>query len=159
MDEWDQVFQDVFLGPLHFLEFVINRMQISTSPVKRVAIVSGVSSKQVLSHYSMNNVIRSAWVAQAKTLAFALGKDKIHINTLSIGGLHTPAYSSRIKKKAADAGVSFEDQMIIETRNVPLRKYATINEPVEALSGLLSSFTEHMTGVNFPFEGGYFPQY
>jgi len=39
----------------------------------------------------MNNVVRSAWAAQAKTLAFA---------TLSIGGLLTPAYTTGIETKA-----------------------------------------------------------
>jgi len=39
----------------------------------------------------MNNVVRSAWAAQVKTLAFV---------TLSIGGLLTPAYTTGIETKA-----------------------------------------------------------
>lgn len=158
-NDWLEVFQNVFLGPLNYLEHSVKQIRKSESEYKRIAVISGISSKQVLSHYSMNNVIRTAWAAQAKTLAFSLGQEGIHINTLSIGGLFTPAYKNRIQGKAADAGISFEEQMTLETENVPLRKYATIDETVHALIGILSGFTDHMTGVNFPFEGGYFPQY
>lgn len=159
LEDWEEVFFRVFLGPLSFLEHAITRVRLTESKYKRVAILSGISSKQVLSHYSLNNVIRSAWAAQAKTLAFSLGPEKIHINSLSIGGLHTPAYESRIHEKASESGISFDEQMRIETKNVPLGKYASIEETVEAVVGLLSGFTGHMTGVNFPFEGGYFQQY
>ena len=46
-------------------------------------VVSGLSSAQVLGHYATSNVIRCAWLTEAKTLAFALGARGIHVKTLS----------------------------------------------------------------------------
>jgi|GEM_PF-766625 len=158
-EDWNSIFQATFLGPLRFLEFSVESIRQCESEIKRIAIISGISSKQVLSHYSMNNAIRSAWAAQAKTLAFALGPESIHVNTLSIGGALTPVYRSQIVKKAKNAGITLERQLELETANIPLRKYATIDEIVNGLMGLLSGFTDYMTGVNFPFEGGYLAHY
>jgi 3-oxoacyl-[acyl-carrier protein] reductase len=42
----------------------------------------GISLAQVLGHYAPTNVIRCAWLAEAKTLAFALGERGIYINTV-----------------------------------------------------------------------------
>jgi 3-oxoacyl-[acyl-carrier protein] reductase len=51
-------------------------------------------------------VLRSAWLAEAKTLAFALGPRGIHVNTLSLGGTLTPVYRAAIEKRAAAAGMT-----------------------------------------------------
>jgi hypothetical protein len=46
---------------------------------------------------------RYAWLAEAKTLAFALGERGIHVNTLSLGGTLTPRYSASLEKRAVTA--------------------------------------------------------
>ncbi|HEY9011812.1 MAG TPA: SDR family oxidoreductase [Devosia sp.] len=118
-------------------------------------IISGISSAQVLGHYATSNVIRTAWLGEAKTLAFALGARNIHINTLSLGGTLTPGYRDSIAKRAVAAGTSFEDRLDAETENVPLRKYGEPSEVAVAVEGLLSPFSDHMTGLNILHDGGF----
>jgi 3-oxoacyl-[acyl-carrier protein] reductase len=110
---------------------------------------------QVLSHYATSNVIRCAWVGEAKTLAFALGERGIHVNTLSLGGTLSPWYSDAVGKRAAAAGMTYEERLAEETANVPLRKYGTPQEAAVAIEGLLSPFTDHMTGLNILHDGGF----
>ena len=74
-------------------------------------IISGISSVQVLGYYAASNVIRCAWVAEAKTLAFALGERGIHVNTLSLGGTLAPWYRAGLERRAANAGVTFEERL------------------------------------------------
>ena len=114
-----------------------------------------MSSVQVLGHYATSNVIRCAWVGEAKTLAFALGERGIHINTLSLGGTLSPWYKAGLEKRAANAGVSYEDHLAEETSNIPLRKYGTPEEVAVAVEGLLSPFSDHMTGLNILHDGGF----
>ena len=57
-----------------------------------MVVISAISSVQVLGHYALSNAVRAAWAAEAKTVAFALGAQGIHINTLSLGGILTPDY-------------------------------------------------------------------
>ena len=118
-------------------------------------IISGISSAQVMGHYATSNVVRCAWLAEAKTLAFALGDQGIHVNTLSLGGTLTPWYAASLEKRAAKAGTTIEQRLTEETSNVPLRKYGTPDEVAAAVEGLLSAFSDHMTGLNVLHDGGF----
>jgi 3-oxoacyl-[acyl-carrier protein] reductase len=100
-------------------------------------------------------VIRTAWIGKAKTLAFALGERGIHVNTLSLGGTLSPWYRDAISKRAANAGVAFEERLASETDNVPLKKYGTPSEVALVVEGLLSPFSDHMTGLNILHDGGF----
>jgi 3-oxoacyl-[acyl-carrier protein] reductase len=158
---WQNLFHEHFAGPLALLKVAISRMRPNVMENRRakVVIVSGISSVQVLSHYATNNVIRAAWLAQAKTLAFALGDKGIHVNTLSLGGTLSPHYAAMIQKRADAAGHSFDEQIAEETSNVPLRKYGSPDEVAGAIAALLADFSDHMTGVNILHYGGFTRSY
>lgn len=154
---WRQLLQGSFVGPLALLKAAIATMR--PDPAKgarcKVVVISGMSSVQVLGHYATSNVIRCAWLAEAKTLAFALGERGIHVNTLSLGGTLTPGYSASLEKRANSAGVTFEQRLREETANIPLGKYGSPAEVAVAVEGLLSPFSDHMTGVNILHDGGF----
>lgn len=154
---WRELFQSSFIGPLSLLRVGVERMRPEPSNGKRskIVIISGISSAQVLSHYATANVIRTAWVGEAKTLAFALGPQGIHVNTLSLGGTLSPWYREKIEQKAEKAGLTFESQMVLETDNVPLRKYGEPSEVAGAVEALLADFSDHITGVNIMHDGGF----
>jgi len=154
---WQQLFQESFIGPLAVLRIAISHMAPEVTVGKRckIVVVSGISSVQVLSHYATANVIRCAWVAEAKTLAFALGPKGIHINTLSLGGTLSKWYEDSVRERAAKSGKSFEEFLVEDTANVPLRKYGQPEEVATAIEGLLSPFTDHLTGLNIMHDGGF----
>ncbi|WP_291996415.1 SDR family oxidoreductase [Candidatus Accumulibacter sp. ACC012] len=160
-DRWREILQGSFIGPLALLKAAIARMQPDPANGKRckIVIISGMSSVQVLGHYASSNVIRCAWVAEAKTLAFALGERGVHVNTLSLGGTLTPDYAASLKRRAASAGVSVEQRLADETDNIPLKKYGSPKEVAAAVEGLLSAFSDHMTGVNLLHDGGFTKAY
>ena len=154
---WRNLFQTSFIGPLSLLKAGIARMRPNPAQGRRakVVIISGISSAQVLSHYATANVIRTAWVGEAKTLAFALGARGVHVNTLSLGGTLSPWYREKIQERADKAGVTFEAQLASETDNVPLKKYAEPSEVAAVVEGLLSPLSDHMTGLNILHDGGF----
>jgi 3-oxoacyl-[acyl-carrier protein] reductase len=156
-DTWRELFQASFIGPLAVLRSAIATMQPDPAKGQRckIVIVSGISSVQVLGNYATANVIRAAWVGEAKTLAFALGGRGIHVNTLSLGGTLSPWYRAAIEKRAAAAGTSYDARLAEETANVPLGKYGTPDEAANAVEGLLSAFSDHMTGLNILHDGGF----
>lgn len=156
-EDWRKLFQESFIGPLSVLKAAISFMEPEPASGRRAKIVmiSGISSAQVLSHYATANVIRCAWLAEAKTLAFALGPKGIHINTLSLGGTLSPWYRDGLEGRAKSAGMTFEDRLVEETSNVPLRKYGEPAEVAAAVEGLLSDFSDHMTGLNIMHDGGF----
>ncbi len=156
-DVWRTLFQTSFIGPLATLKAAIAQMRpdVANGQRAKIVIVSGISSAQVLGHYATSNVIRTAWLGEAKTLAFALGERNIHVNTLSLGGTLTPGYRTSIEKRASAAGQSFDERLQAETDNVPLRKYGSPAEVAVAIEGLLSPFSDHMTGLNILHDGGF----
>jgi 3-oxoacyl-[acyl-carrier protein] reductase len=156
-EKWREILQNSFVGPLALLKAAIGTMRPDPAHGKRckIVVISGISSAQVLGDYASSNVIRCAWLAEAKTLAFALGDQGIHVNTLSLGGTLTPGYTASLEKRAANAGMSFEQRRAEETSNVPLRKYGTPQEVAGAVEGLLSAFSDHMTGHNVLHDGGF----
>jgi 3-oxoacyl-[acyl-carrier protein] reductase len=154
---WRDLFQSSFIGPLSTLKLVIGRMRPDVAAGHRckIVMISGISSAQVLGNYATSNVLRTAWIGQAKTLAFTLGPRGIHINTLSLGGTLTPGYSDGLARRAAAAGMTYPEKLAQEVDNVPLRKYGDPAEVAVAVEGLLSPFSDHMTGTNILFDGGF----
>ena len=160
-EKWREILQNSFVGPLALLKVAIDAMKPDPANGRRckIVIVSGISSTQVMGNYASSNVIRCAWLAEAKTLAFAFGERGIHVNTLSLGGTLTPGYTASLAKRAANAGMSYEDRLAEETSNVPLRKYGTPTEVAGAVEGLLSAFSDHMSGLNVLHDGGFTRSY
>lgn len=156
-EKWREILQNSFVGPLSLLKAAIATMKPDPANGRRskIVIISGMSSVQVLGHYASSNVIRCAWLAEAKTLAFALGDRGIHVNTLSLGGTLTPGYTASLGRRATGAGVTFEQRLAEETSNIPLKKYGSPDEVAAAVEGLLSAFSDHMTGVNLLHDGGF----
>ena len=156
-EKWREILQNSFVGPLSLLKAAIATMKPDPANGRRskIVIISGMSSVQVLGHYASSNVIRCVWLAEAKTLAFALGDRGIHVNTLSLGGTLTPGYTASLGRRATGAGVTFEQRLAEETSNIPLKKYGSPDEVAAAVEGLLSAFSDHMTGVNLLHDGGF----
>ena len=115
-DTWRTLFQRSFIGPLGLLKAAIAAMHADPAQGQRakVVIISAITSVQALGHYATSNVLRCAWLAEAKTLACALGERGIHINTLSLGGTLTPDYSASLQRRADQAGVSFAQRLADE---------------------------------------------
>lgn len=160
-DRWREILQNSFVGPLSLLKVAIAAMKPDPANGRRtkIVIISGMSSVQVLGHYASSNVIRCAWLAEAKTLAFALGERGIHVNTLSLGGTLTPGYLASLERRAAAASLTFEQRLAEETSNIPLKKYGTPEEVAAAVESLLSAFSDHITGVNILHDGGFTRSY
>ena len=51
--------------------------------------------------------------------------------------------------------MTFEQRLAEETSNVPLGKYGKPEEVAAGVAGLLSDFSDHMSGVNIMQAGGF----
>lgn len=156
-EEWADLYKNYFINPLSLLRQLFEKDAISDGA--KMVFISGISSKSALTHYATNNCLRSAWLGQAKAMALTLGERKISINTLSLGGVMTESYTEKMKNKAEDQGIAFDELMKNEVANVPLRKYASIDDVVGAVLALLGPLTNHMTGQNLMLDGGFFKGY
>lgn len=67
----------------------------------------------------------------------------------------TESYTQKMRDKAEAQGVSFEEFMVSEVANIPLKKYATVNDVTESIVALLGPLANHMTGQNILLDGGF----
>jgi len=156
-ETWLQLYQNYFIRPLSLLKQLFDQGVINDDA--KIVFISGLSSKSALTHYATNNCLRSAWLGQAKAMALSLGERGISVNTLSLGGVMTESYTEKMQKKAMSQGLSFEELMNNEVSNVPLRKYASVEDVVNAVQSLLGPLANHMTGQNILLDGGFFKGY
>ncbi|NOI26374.1 SDR family oxidoreductase [Vibrio mediterranei] len=156
-DVWMDSFRCIFVNPICFIKGLVEKGKIKNGA--SIVIISGLSSKHALENYATNNVIRSAWVGQAKSMAIELGERGISVNTLSLGGVMTETYRSKLEEKAKLKKMRYHDLMEEETNNIPLRKYASVENVSEAIAAILGPLSDHMTGQNILLDGGFFRGY
>lgn len=150
---WEQQFKSVFIMPLEFLKFLITLFESNTRT--KIVLLSGITSKQILQQYAMSSAIRAAWIAEIKVLAHALGVKNIHINALSLGGVLTESFKEKLKNQAQKEGITPDELLKQKVDNVPLKKYASMDEVIQAIDALLGPMSDHMTGNNIVLDGGY----
>ncbi|WP_341665620.1 SDR family oxidoreductase [Vibrio sp.] len=156
-EEWRQLYDHYFIKPLSLLKYIIENQVLSAHG--KIVFLSGLSTKSALSNHSASNCIRNAWLGQAKTMALSLGNKGISVNTLSIGGALTETYVNKMKSKAESNNLPYEQLMENEVENIPLGKYASVEDIVDSLEALLGNLTNHMTGQNILLDGGFFKGY
>lgn len=156
-DEWINIFHRVFVQPLELFKTL--RLCLMKANPSKVVVISGISSKVLLSNYAANGAIRAAWNAQIKAMAFEYGPQGIHINALSLGGVMTETFTQKVAQEAQQKDIPFSELMREKTQNVPLQKYASLDDVAHAVDALLGPFTNHMTGSNFMCDGGFLRAY
>jgi len=160
---WLYEYNRVFLNPLELIKCLIPAMkagaQINEFGRSSAVLISGISSRQAMSNYAINNSLRAGWQAQIKTLANAFGPIGIAFNSISLGGVLTETYKSKLNQKAQDAGKTIQEQMDLEVGNVPLRRYAEPQEVGSVVAETILTMSKHITGQNIIMDGGFVQAY
>jgi 3-oxoacyl-[acyl-carrier protein] reductase len=141
-ERWRHALDLCFLNPLSLMRAALDWMTADA----RIVIVSGIASRQVFPSLPITNVVRLAWLAEAKSLAARLGARGVRVNTLSLGGTLTERFAA--ERAAAD--VPPEDT----PENIPLGEYGDPDDAAFVAVSLLSRFANHITGQNLVFDGG-----
>jgi len=145
-DDWRAALELCFFNPLSILRAGL----ASTADGGRVVIVSGIASVEVFPELPFSNVVRTAWLAEGKRLSFALGPRRICVNTLSLGGTLTEQFVARNARRTAG------DIPHRETPDqIPLGEFGDPDDAAYVVTSLLSRFSNHITGTNVLFDGGF----
>lgn len=154
-DAWQAMVNEGFIGPLE----VIKNLEPQMASGSKIVIISGITSKELLPNHASYGILRTMWLAQAKGLSHHLGAKQIHVNTLSPGGVLTEGFKAKLNQRAIKQGRSFEEQLAVEVENIPLHKYAQPEEVANTVSFLLSPNSNHISGANITFDGGFTKSY
>lgn len=154
-DSWMNMVAECFVGPLEVLKTVLPKM----GNQGKVVVVSGITSKQLLPNHASYGVVRSMWLSEAKGLSHQLGPKGISVNTVSPGGTLTGSFLEKLDNRAKNNERTREEQIEVETSNIPLKKYGKPEDVANLISFLLSDGANHISGSNIVIDGGFTTSY
>ena len=148
-EQWIDAFRLLIGGPVRLLRALVPRMNDGAS----VLFVTSSSVRQPIENLDASNVLRPGVAALAKCLALELGP-RIRVNSLAPGRINTARSRSLDEARAADFGISSEEQRRKVSEGIPLGRYGEPEEFARAAAFLLSRAASYITGVSLQVDGG-----
>jgi 3-oxoacyl-[acyl-carrier protein] reductase len=156
-DQWSDMVKNCFAAPLEIIHQIIPSLQ----PEGSIVIIDGITSQQYIPAYANSNVLRLMWVGESKNLSYLaqLTSKKIRSNLVSPGAILTDFQINKIKSKALDAKRTYDEQLKLDTSDIPLERYGQPSDVANTVLFLLSNHSKHINGINLILDGGFNKSY
>lgn len=148
--EWREMFDIGFIAPLELIKELLPGLRDECS----IVVIDGLTSVCYIPEYKNLNVLRKMWIAQIKNLIYQFADRKMRINAISPGIILTEYHTQRVAQRASNAGRTVQEQLNIETKNIPLNKHGQPEDIAQATLFLLSKSAAHINGINMVIDGG-----
>lgn len=123
----------------------------------RIINIISTSVKTPIPGLGVSNTIRGAVANWSKTLSAELGPKGITVNNVLPGFTETERLNDLLKKKADNAGLTFEEFSEQVRSEVPLRRFAQPSDIAHAVTFLASETASYISGTNITVDGGRTP--
>lgn len=107
---------------------------------------------------------KAAMIAMTASLAKAVARDGITVNTVSPGTIHSDRLDEAFRKAAVNQGLAtdapwteIEQTVLPMFAQVPMGRVGTLEEIADAISFLVSPRASYITGSNLRLDGGMWP--
>jgi 3-oxoacyl-[acyl-carrier protein] reductase len=148
-EQWLDAFRLLIGGPVRLLRTLVPQMNEGAS----VLFITSSSVREPIENLDSSNVLRPGVAALVKCLSRELGP-RIRVNSMAPGRIDTARSRSLDEARAADAGISPEEQRRNASEGIPLGRYGESEELGRAAAFLLSSAASYITGVSLQVDGG-----
>jgi 3-oxoacyl-[acyl-carrier protein] reductase len=148
-EQWLDAFRLLIGGPVRLLRTLVPRMNDGAS----VLFITSTSVREPIEDLDASNVLRPGVAALVKCLAKELGP-RIRVNSMAPGRINTARSRSLDEARAADFGISAEEQRRNVSEGIPLGRYGEPAELGRAAAFLLSPAASYITGVSLQVDGG-----
>ena len=120
----------------------------------RVINIVSTSVKQPLEALGVSNTTRAAVAGWAKTLSNELAPFGITVNNVLPGATQTERLAEIITGGSAKNNVSIEAYEQNMKKEIPMARFAVVEEVAAAVAFLASPAAAYITGVSLPVDGG-----
>jgi len=150
--DYQNAFDLLFKTTVYNTELALKHMQ--SKKWGRIINVASVSVKEPLSYLALSNTIRAAVTTWAKSLATAVGPDRITVNNVLTGYFDTDRIAQLNAKKAEQLGITEAEVLKEMQSRVPLKRIGDPEEYGFLVTFLASDMAAYITGTNIPIDGG-----
>jgi 3-oxoacyl-[acyl-carrier protein] reductase len=148
-EQWLAAFELLIGGPVRLLRALVPRMNEGAS----ILFITSTSVREPIKDLDSSNVLRPGVAALVKCLAKELGP-RVRVNSMAPGRIDTDRSRSLDEARAADFGISPEEQRQNVSQGIPLGRYGEPEELGRAAAFLLSAAASYITGVSLQVDGG-----
>jgi 3-oxoacyl-[acyl-carrier protein] reductase len=149
---WQNAFELLLLSAIRMVRLAVPSMAARGGG----AIVLPTSSavKEPILNLSLSTVMRTSVSALSKTLALELAAQKIRVNQLIPGRIHTDRVEEIDGDNARKAGTSIEEQRKKMSATIPMGRYGDPDGFAAAAVFLFSDAAAYITGASLLVDGG-----
>ena len=144
VEEWEEAFRSLVLGPRVLLEAVVPGMK--ERGWGRIVNVSSSSIREPIPYLTLSNANRMAALGLLETLADEVAGDGITVNTVATGMFATD--------RLADPGGSLKGAEEAAKQRVPAKRLGRPEEYGDLVAFLCSERAAYLTGAVIPLDGG-----
>jgi 3-oxoacyl-[acyl-carrier protein] reductase len=148
-DAWESAYALLVTGPMRLLRRLVPLLRAPAS----ILWVTSTSVRQPIAGLDTSNLLRPGIAALCTSLARELGPD-VRVNSIAPGRFDTDRVRELDEHRAAEAGVSPEQQRQETAQGIPLGRYGDPAELGRTAAFLLSPAASYISGVSLQVDGG-----
>jgi 3-oxoacyl-[acyl-carrier protein] reductase len=151
-DAWQGAFELNLLSYVRTIRAVLPHLRNGNGG--RILNFTSTSVKSPIDNLILSNTFRTAVLGLTKTLANELAPDRILVNVIGPGRIHTDRIEQLDAQRAKNAGLSVEQVRADTRRMIPLGRYGTPQEFAKIAVFLNSPANTYITGQTVLVDGG-----
>ena len=149
---WQNAFELLLLSAIRMIRLVVPSMAARGGGA--IVLPTSTAVKEPIQNLSLSTVMRTSVSALSKTLALELAPQKIRVNQLIPGRMHTDRVEEIDAENSKRAGISVEEQRKRIWATIPLGRYGDPDGFAAAAVFLFSDAASYITGASLQVDGG-----
>jgi len=149
---WQDAFEVLLLSAIRMIRLAVPLMAARGGG--SIVLPTSTAVKEPIGNLSLSSVMRTSVAALSKTLAGELAPQKIRVNQLIPGRIHTDRVEEIDLENAKRAGISVEDQRKKMAGTIPMGRYGDPDGFAAAAVFLFSEKAAYITGASLQVDGG-----
>lgn len=151
-EDWQQALELNFLSAVRMVREAVPSMR--QAGYGRIVAINSLVVKQPEPSLALSNSVRLALTGFLRTLVNEVGPDGITVNAVLPHSVLTDRHRMLAEMRSQQRGVSFEQQLVDDAAEIPVRRLGDPNEVGDLVAFLASERAAFLSGTMTQVDGG-----